>query len=423
MVFVLNKNKKPLEPVHPAVARKLLKSGRAVVHKIYPFTIRLKELVTTDVVPNYRLKIDYGSKHTGIAILKNNEVVFMAQIHHRTNIKSKLLDRRAFRRNRRNRKTRYRQVRFLNRRRKDGWLPPSLQSRVQNIKTIVNRLIKICPIGSISYENIKFDTQRLRNPNISGVEYQQGPLIGRKPKEYLIEKFGRRCSYCGKEHVRLEKEHIIPESRGGTDRIDNLRLACRECNLKKNDKTAKEFGYPEIQKQVKESLRNTAIVNSIRTAINNVLKSTGLPIEYGRGAITKLNRISIGLPKDHHFDAICVGESTPANIIFKTNTVLHITAKGRGSRQIAQLDKYGFPRQYRSRQKFYFGFMTNDMVKAKNKNGTYLGYVVCRKSGSFYIPINGKQVSVNYKNCKLVQRFDGYTYELKKLNLDKEVKL
>ncbi len=188
MIFVLNKNKEPLAPCHPAVARKLLKEGKAVIHKQFPFTIRLKEQKEQDDQPEYRLKIDPGSKHTGLAILTRERVVWTAQLHHRINIKSNMDDRRNLRRNRRNRKTRYRAARFNNRKRSSNWMPPSLQSRVQNIESWVNRLMKLCPLTHISYENVKFDTQLMQNPEITGILYQQGELQGYEVREYLLEK-------------------------------------------------------------------------------------------------------------------------------------------------------------------------------------------------------------------------------------------
>ncbi len=423
MVFVLNKNKKPLSPCHEAVARKLLKEGKAVVHRIYPFTIRLKDLKDTSTFkPDYRLKIDYGSKHTGIAILKNNsEVIFMMQLHHKTDIKEKMDTRRNLRHSRRSRKTRYRKPRFLNRKRDKDRLPPTLKSRVNNIETWVKRLCKLCPVNAISYENAKFDTQKLRNPEISGVEYQQGTLLGYEIKEYLLEKFNRRCVYCGATNVPLEIEHVIPKSRGGTDRIDNLVIACHECNQKKGNRTAEEFGYAEIQKLVKEPLKDCSLVNSTRWKIYEVLKRTGLQIECGSGVLTKMNRAKLGLPKDHHFDAICIGQSTPERIWFKTKTILHVTAKGRGTRQMANVNKYGFAIGHRARQKFFFGFQTGDMVRAVVKRGkykgTWKGTVACRSSGYFDIKgRNGKRIvqGISYKYCRVIQRFDGYSYELER---------
>jgi len=418
MVFVLDVNKKPLSPCHEAVARKLLKQGKAAIFRRYPFTIILKKAVEdTKNKQEYRLKIDYGSKHTGLAILQNNNVIWLAQIDHRTDIKKKLDDRRMFRRNRRNRKTRYRKPRFLNRKRKEGWIPPLLESRVNNIKTWVNRLQKLIPLTHISYENVRFDTQLMQNPEISGIEYQQGTLQGYEIREYLLEKFGRKCCYCGKENTPLEVEHIIPKSRGGTNRVDNLCLACRECNQKKGNMTAEEFGYPDIQKQVKQTLKDTSVVNSTRWKVYDVLCNSGLEVECGTGALTKMNRIKLGLPKEHYFDACCVGQSTPDKLYFKTKDVLYIKAKGRGSHCRTNLDKYGFPRGYLARQKYFFGFQTGDMVKAEIPKGKYKGIwygeVACRKSGSFDIKDKeGQRVvqGVNHKYFSVVQHFDGYSY-------------
>lgn len=418
MVFVLDANKKPLSPCHEAVARKLLKQGKAAIFRRYPFTIILKKAVEdTDNKQEYRLKIDYGSKHTGLAILQNNNVIWLGQIDHRTDIKKKLDERRMFRRSRRNRKIRYRKPRFLNRKRKECWIPPSLESRVNNIKTWVNRLQKLIPLTHISYENVKFDTQLMQNPEISDIEYQQGTLQGYEIREYLLEKFGRKCCYCGKENIPLEIEHIIPKSRGGTDRIDNLCLACHECNQKKGNMTAEEFGYPDIQKQVKQTLKDTSVVNSTRWEVYDVLCNSGLEVECGTGALTKMNRVKLGLPKDHYLDACCVGQSTPDKLYFKTKDVLYIKAKGRGSHCRTNLDKYGFPRGYLARQKYFFGFQTGDMVKAEIPKGKYKGIwygeVACRKSGSFDIKDKeGQRVvqGVNHKYFSVVQHFDGYSY-------------
>ncbi len=424
MVFVLNKNKKPLNPCHPAKARKLLKQGKAVIHKKYPFTIRLKELkegqipTTDDKNENeYRLKIDYGSRYTGFAIIKNNkEIVWLAEIHHRNNIKKKMDDRRAFRRRRRNKNLRYRKPRFNNRKRAKGWIPPSLQSRIDNIKTWVERLNKLCPLTHISYENAKFDTQLMRNPEISGKEYQQGTLLGYEVREYLLEKFKRKCVYCGKTDIPLEIEHIIPKSRGGTNRIDNLAIACRSCNQEKGNKTAIEFGFPNVQKQALKTLKDAAIVNITRWRVYETLIDTGIPVECGTGARTKMNRIKLNLPKTHYYDACCVGVSTPENLYFKTKDVLYIKAKGRGIRSRTNLNKYGFPRGYLTNQKLFFGFQTGDMVKAVVPKGKYRGIwygkVACRKTGYFDIKSNGQRVAqgISHKYFAIVQRFDGYSY-------------
>jgi len=421
MVFVLNKDKKPLSPCHPAKARRLLKQGKAVIHKKYPFTIRLKELkqAETQNKTKYCLKIDYGSRHTGLAVLKNNkEVIWLAQIRHRTDIKKKIDDRRTFRRRRRNENLRYRKCRFDNRKKVKGWIPPSLQSRVANIETWVNRLLRLCSITRISYENAKFDTQLIRNPEISGIEYQQGLLKGYEVREYLLEKYNRKCVYCGRSNIPLEVEHIIPKSRGGTDRIDNLAIACRECNERKANMTAEEFGFPDIQKQARQTLKDCAIINTTRWKIYETLITTGLPVECGTGATTKMNRIKLGLSKEHYFDACCVGISTPDMLYFKIGNVLHIKAKGRGTRSRTNLDRYGFPRGHLVRQKFFFGFQTGDIIKAMVPKGKYQGIwcgeTACRKTGCFDIKNKeGQRIAqgISYKYCTLTQQFNGYTYK------------
>ena len=229
----------------------------------------------------------------------------------------------------------------------------------------------------------------MRNPEISGIEYQQGTLQGYEIREYLLEKFNWTCVYCKQKDVPLEVEHIIPKTRGGTDRIDNLAISCKDCNRKKGKMTAEEFGFPDVQKQVKKTLKDAAIVNATRLAILEALQKTGLPVECGTGARTKMNRIKQGLPKEHYFDACCVGASTPDKLIFCTKQVQIIEATGRGKRQIINVDRYGFPRGYFSRNKMYFGFQTGDIVKAnvsRGKNvGKHTGRVTCRARGDFAI--------------------------------------
>ncbi|WP_292488065.1 RNA-guided endonuclease IscB [Methanohalobium sp.] len=429
MVFVLNRNKKPLTPCHPAKARILLKAGKATIHKKYPFTIRLKELKSDDVKYDFTPKIDYGSRYTGLTILKNNrDVVWLAQINHRADIKKKLDDRRNFRRRRRSQNLRYRKPRFDNRKKTKGWLPPSLQSRVDNIQSWIRKLMKLIPISSITYENIKFDTQLMETPEIEGVEYQQGTLQGYEVREYLLEKFQRTCVYCGRQDVQLEVEHIVPRSRGGSNRVSNLTIACHDCNQNKGNMTADEYGYPRVHEKAKKPLKDTTIVNSTRWRVFEVLKDTKLPVECGTGALTKMNRIKLNLPKDHHFDACCVGKSTLDELKFKTNSVLHIHAKGRGSYKRCKLDKYGFPRKPAPRIKYIFSFQSGDIIKAVVPKGKYKGIwkgaVACRSSGSFDIKNGAKRIAqgINHKYLELVQRFDGYTYQLDRLNLNPDIK-
>ncbi len=216
-VLVIDTNRKPLTPCSPGTARRLLKAGKAAVFRRYPFTLVLKKAFEGDPEP-CELKIDPGSKTTGLALLKGNAVVWAGELSHRGQaIKKALEKRRAVRRSRRHRKTRYRKPRFLNRTRTKGWLPPSLNHRVETTMTWVNRLRKLCPIASISQELVRFDTQKLQNPETSGVEYQQGELFGYEVREFLLQKWGRKCAYCDAENVPLEVESPQPPfPRGAT---------------------------------------------------------------------------------------------------------------------------------------------------------------------------------------------------------------
>ena len=201
-VLVLDKVKKVLMPCHPARARELLRKGKAKVFKLYPFTIIMTEREEGDI-QNVAFKVDPGSKQTGIALVadfkRGKRVILAVVLEHRgRQIKSALETRRALRRSRRARHTRYRPARFLNRHTDKGYLLPSLQSRIDNIWTWLCRINSTCPISSISQELVRFDMQLMQNAEISGVEYQQGTLVGMEVREYLLEKWRRKCAYCGK---------------------------------------------------------------------------------------------------------------------------------------------------------------------------------------------------------------------------------
>lgn len=423
-VFVVDKRKKPLMPTHPARARQLLREGRAVVHKQAPFAIRMKDRLLEDSeVQPVRCKVDPGSKQTGIALLRESEekgeaeVLHLAVIHHRTNIKKNMDQRRGHRRRRRSKNLRYRKPRFDNRRRREGWLPPSLQSRVDNITGWVNRYSRLLPVSAISVETAQFDTQKMQNPEVSGIEYQRGELFGYEVWQYLLEKWNYRCAYCSKKDVPLEKDHIVPRSRGGSNRVSNLAASCRPCNEKKSNRTAEEFGHPRVQEKSRKPLRNAAGVNNTKNALLRKLGATGLPVETGTGARTKFNREARGLEKFHANDAICVGQSTPEIITGEYSPVLVITAKGRGSRQRTRLNRFGFPRAYLMEEKRVFGFATGDLVNARVERGKYAGtYRGCevrvRKSGYFDIYKAGSKQAqgVSYRHFSLVQRSDGYAY-------------
>jgi 5-methylcytosine-specific restriction endonuclease McrA len=418
-VLVLDTNKKPLNPCTPGMARSLLNAEKATVFRQYPFTIILKKEVTA--TPELIiLKLDPGSKTTGIALVQGSRVLFGAELTHRGQaIKASLESRRSLRRGRRSRHTRYRPARFLNRTRPEGCLTPSLQHRVETTLTWVNRFIRLTPIGSIAQELVRFDLQQIEHPEISGIEYQQGELAGYEVREYLLNKWDRKCAYCSAENTSLQVEHIQPKAKGGSNRISNLCLACEKCNLKKGIQDIKVFlaKKPDILKRVlaqaKRPLKDAAAVNSTRWALFNRLKETGLSVSTGSGGLTKFNRTRLSLPKNHWLDAACVGQVDGLEVL--TDKPLAIKATGHGTRQICGTDKYGFPTRHRSRVQIHKGFQTGDIVAATvtagKKIGFHLGRVLCRASGSFDIATTtGRVAGISHKYCKSIHKKDGYSY-------------
>lgn len=417
-VFVLSTDKQPLDPTTPVRARLLLSRGKAAVYRLKPFTLILKNRLAKDSDTSaHRLKIDPGSKTTGLAVINEQTatVVWAAELTHRgQHIKAALFTRRAVRRNRRSRKTRYRQPRFLNRTRPAGWLPPSLQSRVDNVMTWVARLQRVCPLTALSQELVRFDTQLMQDAEISGVQYAQGTLHGTEVREYLLEKWHRTCAYCQKTGVPLQIEHIQPKARGGSDRVSNLTLACQPCNQQKGSQTAAEFGFPTIQAQAKVPLKDAAAVNTTRWALYGRLCETGLPVEVGTGGRTKWNRTRLGIPKSHWGDAASIGGSTPETLTGTGLTPLLITAMGRGTYQACRTNKHGLRISHRTRQKQHFGFQTGDLVRCVRRKGKYAGTwvsrVIVRVSGVFDVITALGKASVHWKECTRLFAADGYAY-------------
>jgi 5-methylcytosine-specific restriction endonuclease McrA len=417
LVFVVDTEQRPLSPCHPARARRLLSARKAAVWRYYPFTIILKRVVPQAQPAPLQLKIDPGSRTTGLALIQDatGQVVWAAELVHRgQRIHDALRARRALRRSRRWRHTRYRPVRFHNRR-PDGWLPPSVHSRVSNVLTWVARVRRYAPVGALSQELVRFDTQLLDNPEISGVEYQQGELARYEVREYLLEQFKRRCAYCGATEVPLQVEHIVPKARGGTNRVSNLVIACERCNAAKGKQTAQELGYPEAQ--ARRPLQDAAAMNATRWAPHRRLLATGLPVEAGTGGRTKWNRTQRGLPKAHWIDAACVGASTPERLVCAGVVPLHIKAMGRHSRQMCRTNAAGFPDKGPKATSVVAGMRTGDLVRAvvpvpSIKAGTYVGRLAVRATGSCTIMTRAGTVQgIHIRYCRPLHRADGYTYE------------
>ena len=420
MVFVLDHHKKPLMPTTPRRARLLLARKRAVVHRLSPFTIRLKDRsLQQSTLQPVVLKIDPGAQTTGLALARVEETgagevhhaLHLAALSHRgEEIREQLRKRAGDRRRRRSTNVRYRAPRFLNRRRPPGWLPPSLRSRVQHVLSWARRYQRWIPLVRMDVERVKFDTQLLQNPEVSGVEYQRGELAGWEVRAYLLEKFGRRCAYCGRAETAFELDHIQPRSRGGSHRVSNLALSCHACNAAKGERTAAEFGHPEVAAQAKQSLRDAAAVNATRYALCDELRALGLPLTTWTGGRTRWNRARFGIPKTHALDALCVGEV--AGVQPGHHRTLVISAKGRGQYRRTNVDAHGFPNGYLMRRKQVLGFKTGDRVLAMVPQGyaaagTHRGRIAVRANKQFRM---GKIQGIAARFCRKLQAADGYDY-------------
>jgi 5-methylcytosine-specific restriction endonuclease McrA len=313
---------------------------------------------------------------------------------------------------------RYRAPRFLNRTRPAGWLAPSLQHRVDTTLAWVKRLQHWAPITAASTELVRFDMQALDNPEVTGIEYQQGTLFGYELREYLLEKWTRKCCYCDVQNVPLNIEHLVPRARGGSNRVSNLAIACVPCNIRKAAQPFDVFvkdkaRLARITAQVRRPLKDASAVNATRWALVNALRATGLPVETASGGRTKYNRSQLGIPKTHALDAVCVGEVSA--VVAWRKPTLQVKCTGRGSYQRTRRDRYGFPRGFLMRSKRVHGFGTGDHVQAEvpsgRKAGTHRGRVAVRATGSFNIQTYGQVVQgVAHRYCRVLQRADGYGY-------------
>ena len=300
IVYVLNMRGESLMPTKQQKARKLLKCGKAEVVRRNPFTIQLKYGCGENKQPIV-LGVDSGYSHVGLSAVTKKQEVYSADVTLRKDIVKLNMERRMYRRVRRGRKVWHRKARFLNRKKEEGWIAPSLQHKVDTHIKLVAQLKKILPITKIIVEVASFDSQKMQNPEVSGVEYQQGELQGYEVREYLLEKWNRKCAYCNKKNIPLQVEHIIPKSRGGINRVSNLTMSCEPCNKKKDSLTAEEFGFPNIQAKTSKTLRALPFMNIVRSRIVDLL---GYEVTYGYQ--TKHDRIKLGLEKSHVNDAFCI---------------------------------------------------------------------------------------------------------------------
>ena len=353
-------------------------------------------------------------------VRRGSTVIWAGELAHRGAAIRKALEQRRGHRRFRRAHLRYRAPRFNNRTKPEGWLVPSLQHRVDTTMTWVCRLMRAAPVSALATMLHRFDTQALQNPEIAGVEYQQGELQGYEVREYLLEKWGQQCAYCDAEHVPLTIDHIHPKSLGGSDRVSNLTLACRDCNQRKSNQDVRGFlahdpkRLARIEAQRKAPLRDAAAINSTRWALYRKLQDTELSVEVGTGGRTKWNRTRQHYPKAHWIDAACTGESGAMVKLSPEYRPLAIEAMGHGERQKARLNKHGFPIGHKAGAKTFAGFQTGDLVRARipkgRHAGTHVGRIAIRFRPSFALRTAADIFDVHPKYLTLIQRSDGYAY-------------
>lgn len=255
-------------PCSPRKARILLKNKKAKVVKRTPFTIQLLYGSSGYKQP-ISLGVDTGTKHVGLSATTKNQVLLEAEVQLRTDIQELLATRRQFRRSRRNRNTRYRKARFLNRKKPNGWLAPSIQHKVDSHIKLVKWVHSLLPITHITVEVAQFDTQKIKNPDIQGAAYQQGEQLGFwNVREYVLYRDGHTCQWCkGKSKDPVLNVHHIESRKTGGDSPSNLMTLCKTCH----DMIHREGLEHEIQRRF-SSLKDASHMTVMRWFIWNGLK-------------------------------------------------------------------------------------------------------------------------------------------------------
>ena len=416
MVYVLSKTGQPLMPTeNHAKVRVLLKQQKARVITNCPFTIQLLYKSTTYTQP-ISLGIDAGSKHIGVSATTVNKVLYESDVTLRNDIVDLLSARRALRRTRRNRKTRYRKARFDNRvhSKNKGWLAPSIREKIDSHMTVVDKVCKLLPVTNIVVETASFDIQKIKNPDVSGTDYQQGEQLGFwNIREYVLFRDGHECQCChGKSKDPILNVHHIESRRTGGDAPNNLITLCETCH------TGYHNGTVILPKTIHRGMRfkDAAFMGIMRWAFYNRLKesyvSKNISISVTYGYITKNTRIEHHLPKAHFIDARCISghpDAAPSNEVFYQKKVrchnrqihkLMINKGGTRKRNQAVYEVKGF-RLYdtvlwKGQKCFIFGRRSTGRMDLRLIDGTHIN------------------ASAGYKNLKLLRKRSNYLIEQRK---------
>ena len=312
-VPVISSDGFPLIPCRPKRARTLLEQGKAI--KIWVkgnFAIRMIDRTREESnVPEMTLGITPGSKVTGFAITEDQKqtqerrVVQVMELEHVGHTISLKLQKRAGHRGNRRSRLRFRKPRFSNRRKPQGWLPPSIRHNLDRMLSWTRALTQLYPVAGIRISTAKFDIQLMENPNIHGEKYQRGTLYGWQLRAYVFHQNGHRCFYCGEQRKRLTLDHVIPKSLGGTDRVVNLTAACMKCNQLKYNQLPEEFlaDRPDRLRQLlnpnrRPSYRDATWLNTMMPSILEDLAGLEMPVEQTNTATTGWNRKQMQLAKN-----------------------------------------------------------------------------------------------------------------------------
>lgn len=379
--------------------RHLLKDGKAIVINRCPFTIQLLYRSTNYTQP-INLGVDSGSKHIGISATTKDKVFYEADVELRNDIVDLLSTRREQRRTRRNRKTRYRKARFDNRKRGDNWLAPSVRQKVQTHLAVVKKVHEILPITKIIVETASFDIQKIKNPNISGTEYQQGEQLDFwNVREYVLFRDGHVCQCCkGKSKDKILNVHHIESRKTGGDAPNNLITLCETCH------TGYHKGTVKLPKSIHRGMffKDATFMGIMRWAFYNELKSMYSDVYMTYGYITKNTRITNNLPKEHFIDARC----TSGNPLAKSLGYVYYQKKVRcHNRQIHKVNILkGSIRKRNQAEYLVKGFRLFDRVKYQNEQYFIFGR---RTSGFFDIrTLNGDKVNKGSLSCKKINFLD-----------------
>lgn len=397
MVYVQDIDGKPMMPTtrHGKV-RRLLKANKATVVNLCPFTIRLT-YATSGYKQEIVLGVDAGTKHVGLSATTKSKELYSGEVILRNDVVELLSTRRESRRARRNR-LRYRKPRFENRvkSKHHGWVAPSVRHRIDAHIRVIDNVCSILPISRIIIEVAQFDTQKIKNPDISGNEYQEGDQLGFwNVREYVLARDGHKCQHCkGKSKDHILNVHHIESRKTGGDSPSNLITLCETCH--------KEYHKGNIDLKVKrgKSLRDAAVMGIMKWKLYDELKSKYDNVSMTFGYITKYNRIKYGIEKSHTSDAFVISRNFNAKRIERQYLKRLIR---RHNRQIHKMKILKGGKKKNNQAPFeVFGFRLFDKVLYNNEINFIYGR---RKSGCFDIrDFDGKNSkNVTYKKLKLIR--------------------